>query len=169
MEDLGKVIKAFLLNVADDSQIFFAIPHVKSGDRKHLVKALQTTSQLTEQGTLQVRARSYRIFLNLVQFTNYLKDIFPNLDTSQKVKGIDLLCSISVPAFRGSLDQSLEHLMAVFDDVDWLNKTREISIAGNLLALRDGARIIRENLQTIQIDQPITQKIVDEIKWKVCL
>ena len=129
IEKIAKLFHHFALSVSKNSDIFFAMPFVASERRSFIVESLLILRKIPETSPTAIRARAYQGFLNLLQFANYTKDIFPQMELSEESTADELLCQINLNNVGILLDHSDTYFADLIGDLEWIAPRKSSQIA----------------------------------------
>lgn len=168
LEEMAQLIRKYFASLAQDSDLFFAIPYVSQSQRSRIVEALLLVKTIPGDDPVAERARAYQGFLHLLQFSNYTKDMFPQLDFNGPVTVIDLVCNLNTQTFLAQMQYGLVYLGDLLNDAEWLLKKKDKALAPQLLELRIQVEELKNSLK--QDQNPATQGsvLMESVKNGYC-
>jgi hypothetical protein len=148
IDEMAQLIRKYLASLAKESDIFFAIPYVNQNQRSRLVEALLLLKAIPDEDSVAERARAYQGFLHLLQFSNYTKDMFPQVDFNGPVTVIDLVCTLNTQAFLNQMHYGLVYLTDLLSDAEWILIRKNRKLPVQLLELRTQVNDLKASFDT---------------------
>ncbi len=150
LQFLSQTIQAYLMTLASDSRLLLSVPHLSAGNRSSLNEAILTAGKTKTDQEYYSRARQYLVFLNLIQFGNYMKDVFPKVDFSASVTSIDLICGLEPQSFVLSFESAINSFSAAIDALDDLQKVKPLKIKSQIEDLKDIVSSLQSQLNILR-------------------
>jgi hypothetical protein len=110
-DNVVRSVTAFLETIDDSIAVFFKFPYAINSKRARLVSGLILITDIPKDSREYEDALSLSVIINLTQFLNYVRDMFPSLQNGEtvNVKFSDLVCAISPTALSSNLGIALQY------------------------------------------------------------
>jgi hypothetical protein len=137
----GKNIEKNILTLIDQLMVgfaaFFGRPNIEIAQRTSLVESLVTLSYINESSPYYVKAKSYSTIINLIQFINYARDAFPDVNEDEFQSYATLVCAFDPAIFLAGLADSSRYLSNAASDLITVSKITGRQGSNNLESLKD--------------------------------
>ncbi len=166
---IGTSFHTYVGTLARNSDLFFAIPYVGSEQRSFVVESIVILRSIEGNSPWAIKARTYRGFLNLLQFVNYSKDVFPEFDANEDRSPFDLLCGVKAEVAFPLLEHSQVYLDDLITDLDWIAGEKSGQIAKRMYSLRDDAAAFRRSIDPQSLDESRRDALLQYLTGASCL
>ncbi len=165
---LSQLLQAFLMNMATDSKLFLTIPKLDTGNRSRLVEAILVIDQVKKGQDYYIRSRQYLLFLNLMQFGNYFKDLFPKVDFAQDLTAVDLICGLEPSIFLQSFEKALQSFAAALSALDEVREEKNLKTQVRIEELKDITQSIQSQFQSRKLSYADSTFILKTVQQGYC-
>lgn len=165
---LAQLLQLYLMTVASDSHLFFTIPRLTRDNRSKLVEAMLQVESIDQSKETYIRGRQYLVFLNLIQFGNYFKDLFPNVDFSKDLTAVDLICGLEPNSFVLNFEQALASFMAALKALDEVQAEKPIRTKSEIESLKSITTSMQKNFANRQLTYSDAATILSGLQQGYC-
>ncbi len=158
LQYLAQLVQAYLMTLANESHLLLSIPRLTKESRPQLTQAILTAESIAKEQSTYVRARQYLVFLNLIQFGNYMKNVFPSVDFAENPSAIDLICGMEPQSFLVNFEQAISSFQAAvlaLGDIQSMKpmkmRTQIQELTGSVESLKKQFETDRPNLSQISL------------------